>query len=88
MAVKKIPLRKCTGCSQMKDKRELVRVVRSKEGEVSLDLVGKKPDRGAYICKDIECLKQARKAKRIERALDCTISPELYDLMEKEIEND
>ena len=88
MAVKKIPLRKCTGCSQMKDKRELVRVVRSKEGEVSLDLVGKKPGRGAYICKDIECLKQARKAKRIERALDCTISPELYDLMEKEIEND
>lgn len=88
MAVKKIPLRKCTGCSQMKDKRELVRVVRSKDGEVSLDLVGKKPGRGAYICKNIECLKQARKAKRIERALDCTISPELYDLMEKEIEND
>ncbi len=88
MAVKKVPLRKCTGCSQMKDKRELVRVVRSKEGEVSLDLVGKKPGRGAYICKDIECLKKARKAKRIERALDCTISPELYDLMEKEIEND
>ncbi len=88
MATKKVPLRKCTGCSLMKEKRELVRVVRNKEGEVSLDLTGKKSGRGAYICKDIECLKLARKAKRIERALDCTISPELYDVMEKEIEND
>lgn len=88
MTTKKVPLRKCTGCAQMKPKRELVRVVRSPQGEVSLDLVGKKPGRGAYICKDIECLKLARKAKRIERALECSISPELYDIMEKEIEND
>ncbi|MBQ8057113.1 MAG: YlxR family protein [Ruminococcus sp.] len=85
---RKVPLRKCTGCGEMKEKRELVRVVRSKEGEVSLDLVGKKPGRGAYICKNAECLKLARKAKRIERALSCTISPQLYDMMEKEIEND
>ena len=84
---RKVPLRKCTGCGEMKEKRELVRVVRSKEGEVSLDLVGKKPGRGAYICKNTECLKLAKKAKRIERALDCQISPELYDIMEKEIEN-
>lgn len=88
MATRKIPLRKCTGCNAMKQKRELCRVVRSKEGEVSLDLVGKKPGRGAYICKDINCLKLARKAKRIERALDCEISPEIYDMMEREIEND
>jgi predicted RNA-binding protein YlxR (DUF448 family) len=88
MTTKKVPLRKCTGCGEMKDKRELVRVVRSKEGEVSLDLTGKKPGRGAYICKDIECSKLARKAKRIERGLNCQISPELYDIMEKEIEND
>ncbi len=88
MATRKIPLRKCTGCNEMKEKRELVRVVKNKDGEVSLDLSGKKPGRGAYICKDIECLKKARKAKRIERALDCQISPELYDTMEKEIEND
>ncbi len=88
MAERKVPLRKCTGCGQMKQKRELVRVVRSKDGEVSLDLVGKKPGRGAYICKDKNCLKLARKAKRIERALDCAISPELYDIMEKEIENE
>ena len=88
MTTKKVPLRKCTGCGEMKDKRELVRVVRSKEGEVSLALTGKKPGRGAYICKDIECLKLARKAKRIERGLNCQISPELYEIMEKEIEKD
>ncbi len=88
MTTRKVPLRKCTGCGEMKPKRELVRVVRSKDGEVSLDLLGKKPGRGAYICKDKECLKLARKAKRIERALECQISPELYDMMEKEIEND
>lgn len=88
MATKKVPLRKCTGCGIMKEKRELVRVVRSPQGEISLDLVGKKPGRGAYICKDAECLKLARKAKRIERSLECEISPEIYDMMEKEIEND
>ena len=88
MSPKKVPMRKCTGCGQMKDKRELVRVVRSKEGEISLDLVGKKPGRGAYICKDVECLQLSIKAKRIERALDCVISPELYDEMEREIENE
>lgn len=88
MATKKVPLRKCTGCGVMKEKRELVRVVRSPQGEISLDLVGKKPGRGAYICKDAECLKLARKAKRIERSLECEISPEIYDMMEKEIEND
>lgn len=88
MVTRKVPLRKCTGCNEMKEKRELVRVVRSKDGEVSLDLTGKKPGRGAYICKNAACLKIARKAKRIERALDCTISPELYDIMEREIEND
>jgi len=88
MVTRKIPLRKCTGCGVMKEKRELVRVVRSPQGEVSLDLVGKKPGRGAYICKDAQCLKLARKAKRIERSLECEISPEIYDMMEKEIEND
>lgn len=87
MAVRKIPMRKCTGCGAMKEKRELVRVVRSKDGEVSLDLYGKKPGRGAYICKDKECLRLARKAKRIERSLECQISSELYDMMEKEIDN-
>jgi len=88
MATRKVPLRKCTGCNEMKPKRELVRVVRSPQGEISLDLTGKKPGRGAYICKNADCLKLAKKAKRIERALECTISPQLYDTMEKEIENE
>ena len=88
MQTRRVPMRKCTGCNEMKPKKELVRVVKSPEGEISLDLTGKKPGRGAYICKDIECLKLARKAKRIERALECQISSELYDMMEKEIEND
>lgn len=88
MATRKIPLRKCTGCNEMKEKRELVRIVRSPQGEISLDLSGKKPGRGAYICKNAECLRLAKKTKRIERSLECTISPELYDIMEKEIEND
>ena len=61
-AARKIPMRKCTGCNEMKPKKELVRVVRSPEGEISLDLTGKKPGRGAYVCRDEECLKKARKA--------------------------
>ena len=83
--MKKIPLRMCTGCGEMKAKKELVRVVRSKEGEISLDLTGKKSGRGAYVCPDLECLKKARKTKRIERSLDVKIPDELYDAMEKEM---
>ncbi|MBQ4050822.1 MAG: YlxR family protein [Oscillospiraceae bacterium] len=83
--MKKIPLRMCTGCGEMKAKKELVRVVRSKEGEISLDLTGKKSGRGAYVCPDLECLKKARKTKRIERSLDVKIPDELYDAMEQEM---
>lgn len=86
-ATRKIPLRKCTGCNEMKPKKELVRVVRSPEGEVSLDLTGKKPGRGAYVCRDEKCLAKARKAKRFERAFDCTIPEEVYDRMEGELKN-
>ena len=71
MKQKKIPQRTCNGCGAQKPKKELVRVVRSPEGEVSLDLTGKKPGRGAYICRDIECLKKARKTKRLARVLEC-----------------
>ena len=85
--MKKIPLRMCTGCGEMKAKKELVRVVRSKEGEISLDLTGKKSGRGAYVCPSIECLKKARKTRRIERSLDVKIPDELYDAMEKEMES-
>ena len=85
MAERKIPLRKCIGCGEMKDKRTLVRIVRNKEGEISVDLTGKKPGRGAYICKNIECLNKAEKAKRLERAFSAQISPEIYDTMRREL---
>ena len=85
--MKKIPLRMCTGCGEMKPKKELVRVVRSSDGEISLDLTGRKSGRGAYVCHRLDCLKKARKSRRIERSLDCKIPDELYDAMEKEMQN-
>lgn len=88
MKPRKIPMRMCLGCGEMKPKRELIRVVRSPEGEVSIDKTGKKSGRGAYVCDDIECLKKARKAKRIEKAFSCQISDEIYETMEKDIENE
>ena len=75
----------CAGCSQMKPKKELVRVVKSPEQEISLDLTGRKPGRGAYVCKNIDCLKAARKARRFEKAFSCKIPEEVYDRMEEEI---
>lgn len=88
MGQKKIPMRMCLGCNEMKPKRELIRVVRSAEGGISLDLTGKKSGRGAYICRDAECFRMARKAKRFERSFSCAISEELYDGMERELENE
>ncbi|MDD6062608.1 MAG: RNase P modulator RnpM [Acutalibacteraceae bacterium] len=85
MQQKRIPMRKCSGCGAMKPKKELVRVVKSPQGEISLDLTGKKSGRGAYICPDLNCLQAARKAKRLERALECAIPAEVYDAMEGEI---
>ena len=85
MRTKKVPLRKCMGCGEMKDKRSLVRVVRSPEGEISLDLGTRKPGRGAYVCKSADCLRLARKARRLERALSCAIPDEVYERMEGEI---
>lgn len=82
---KKIPLRKCSGCGEMKPKKELVRVVRSPQGEVSLDLTGRSPGRGAYLCRSSSCFAKARKAKRFEHALNCSIPEEVYDQMEGEI---
>lgn len=88
MKQRKLPLRKCLGCGEVKDKRELVRVVRSPDGEISLDLTGKKPGRGAYICKDASCLSKARKAKRIDRAFECTVPDEVYEVMERELKDE
>ena len=85
MTPKKIPLRRCNGCGESKPKKELVRVVRAGDGTVSLDLTGKKPGRGAFVCKCADCLRAARKARRLERAFSCQIPAEVYDRMEEEI---
>lgn len=76
---KKIPMRQCVGCREMKAKKELVRVVRSPEGEISLDFRGKASGRGAYVCPQAECLRRAIKSRALERGLDCQIPQEIYD---------
>ena len=83
---KKIPMRQCLGCNEHKPKAELLRVVRSPEGEISLDFVGKKSGRGAYLCRDVKCLRRARKSLRIDRTLNCNVPAEVYDAMEREME--
>ena len=85
--VKKTPERQCLGCNQHKPKRELMRVVRKPDGQVQLDFVGKVSGRGAYICRDIKCFRKARKSRRIEANLGITIPEEIYDAMEREIED-
>lgn len=96
--MKKVPLRKCNGCGEMKEKRELIRVVKAPEkkdengnvisgGEISLDLTGRKPGRGAYVCKNADCFEKARKARRFERSLSCKIPEDVYEQMSAELEN-
>ena len=96
--MKKVPLRKCTGCGEMKENRELIRVVKAPEkkdengnvisgGEISLDLTGRKSGRGAYVCKNADCFEKARKARRFERSLSCKIPEDVYEQMSKELEN-
>lgn len=85
--VRKIPMRQCLGCNEHKPKAELIRVVRTPDGETVLDFTGKKSGRGAYVCRSLSCLRKARKSKRIEKNLDCPISDEVYDKMESEIES-
>ncbi|MEG0772316.1 YlxR family protein [Clostridium sp.] len=87
MKTKKIPQRMCTGCMEMKCKKELIRVVKNKENEISIDLHGKKPGRGAYICRSTECLEKAVKTRRLERNLESKISEEIYAKLKEEIEN-
>jgi hypothetical protein len=81
MKPKKIPMRMCVGCREMKEKRELIRVVRSPEGEVSLDATGKKSGRGAYVCRSAECLKRAIKQRQLERQLDVTLPAETAEAL-------
>ncbi len=83
---KKIPMRQCLGCREMKPKKELIRVVRTPEGEISLDFKGKIPGRGAYVCPSETCLERAVKTRAIERALETQIPPELYDRLREEME--
>lgn len=82
---KKIPIRQCTGCREMKPKRELIRVVKSPEGDISLDFKGKKPGRGAYVCPDSACLKRARKSKALERAFSASIPDVIYEELERQM---
>ena len=83
--VRKIPTRRCTGCGEHFPKNTLIRVLRTPEGEIVLDLVGKRSGRGAYICKTASCLKKARRAKRLEASLECSIPDEVYARMEEEL---
>ena len=83
---KKIPMRQCVGCREMKPKRELIRVVRSQEGEISLDFRGKAPGRGAYVCPDPECLRKAMKTRALDRSLDTAIPQTVYDLLLAQME--
>ncbi len=83
--VRKIPERQCMGCNEKKPKPQLLRVVRAPDGSVSLDFTGKKSGRGAYICRDVRCLRRACKTKRLERSLDCQIPEEVFVAMEEEL---
>lgn len=96
MKQRKMPLRKCTGCGEMKEKRELIRVVKAPDtkdengeiiakGEISLDLTGRKAGRGAYVCRNLACFEKARNARRFERSLSCKIPDEVYEQMQSEL---
>lgn len=88
MQEKHIPLRKCLGCGEMIGKKGAFRIVRSKDGEISLDLTGKKSGRGAYICRDINCLEAVRKCGKLQRSLKCAVPDEIYENIEKELSSD
>ena len=86
MSVKKIPMRMCTGCHEMKPKKELIRVVKTPEGEIKVDFTGKLNGRGAYICRNVECFTKAQKQKSLSRAFECQISDEIYEQLKGSIE--
>ena len=86
MKLRKIPMRMCLGCQGMKTKKELIRIVKNKENDISVDFTGKKQGRGAYLCRNILCFEKARKGKRIEKAFESPISEELYDILKHQLE--
>lgn len=85
MKQRKIPLRKCTGCQEMKNKKELIRIVKGEDGEFSIDTTGKKAGRGAYICPNVECLEKARKSKGLERSFKSAVPAEVYEKLREEL---
>ena len=84
---KKIPLRQCVGCGEMKGKKDMMRVLKTTEEEICLDVTGKKNGRGAYLCRNRECLQKARKTKGLERSFKMSIPQEVYDALEREFES-
>ena len=87
MGMKKIPQRQCIGCGEMKSKKEMIRVIKTPEGEIMMDATGKKNGRGAYICPSRECLKKAIKTKGLERSFKMSIPADIYDQLTKEMED-
>ena len=87
MTNKKVPMRQCVGCGEMKSKKDLLRVIKTPEEEIILDATGRKNGRGAYICASMECLKTARQRKGLERSLKVAIPQEVYESLEQEMEN-
>ena len=87
MMPKKIPMRQCLGCREMKPKKELIRIVRSAEGTLNLDAKGKMPGRGAYLCHNMDCLERAVKTKAVERALEVPLSVEILENLRIQMEN-
>lgn len=86
MSVKKIPLRQCIGCGEMKSKKEMIRVIKTAEGEILLDATGRKNGRGAYLCPSMECFKKAVKGRGLDRSFKMAIPREVYETLEKEME--
>lgn len=85
---KKVPMRKCTGCQEMKSKRELIRIVKSDDDTYSLDVTGKKSGRGAYICPNKDCLEKAIKNKGLERSFKSAVPKEIYDILKSQLEGE
>ncbi len=88
MRVRKVPLRQCTGCGERKEKKDLIRIIKTPEDTIEVDFTGKKNGRGAYICNSTECLKLAKKRKSLERSLKTSIPDEVYQQIEKEMVSD
>ncbi len=88
MKTKKIPMRMCIGCGEMVEKRSLIRVIKTAEGDISLDATGKKSGRGAYLCKSMECFEQAQKGRKLERAFSCKVDAAVYEELKSELQRE